>query len=127
MVLVTVFYVTKKRIPKMATYAFSDDLPLEAVKTLYQFALGGGQTGNKRDALRAALVVVDYAAQFVVGPAANVALPPDEVYKALAEHLAPLAKSDAEARRNLAVNWQAILALALQLLPLILPLLKQGA
>ncbi len=108
----------------MATYAFSDDLPLDAVKTLYAFAASGGQTGNKRDALRAAFVTIDYGAQFIVGPAAAEPIEPLAVYKALAEHLAPVAKSDAEGRRNLAINWQQLIALALQLIPLILPFLQ---
>jgi hypothetical protein len=108
---------------------FSDNLPIEAVTILYDFARTGA-VGNKRDAVRAGLLVLDYASQFVAGEPSAVAGQsparagtPELARSALATHLRPLVEAkDEVGRKALAVPWMTIAMLVLQVIE---QLLKQ--
>ncbi len=109
----------------MSHRTFSDNLPTECIGELYAFATT--QSGNKRDVLRAAFVVADYASQFAIGePAPEIDMPgeglaDEDVPSALATQLKPLVGlRKGASTAGLSINWKALLALILQLLPIII-------
>jgi hypothetical protein len=111
---------------------FSDTLNQDAIGVMLAFATNP-TTANKRDTLRAAFVLVDYASQFLLSdgtPAGDINLPktgyqPKDgcVYPDLQTALKACQSHRATPQEG-GINWLAVVQLVLKELPAILALFQ---